>query len=335
MSEAEYALHPVGAGPFVLDEFVSGSRSVFSVNKRYWDYPKRPQLQKLTIGINFDGEARFNTLQSGGAQAISWSESPEIFARAESAGLQSLRTASPVGSRIVVFNTTKAPFNDLRARRAIVQAWNQKNLVDTVFGGQEQVVDSLFLKGSPFYTGKYKQQAYNPKAAQKLFDELASEGKPLEFTFSAVPVYQPVAEWFQAQLTRFKNVKMSIDPIPVSSILQRAQAKDFQFLSFASNGFDPDQAYYTNFLSTSPTNYSGWNVPAADQALIDGRSSTEFAARKEAYTQFEKVFFENNPVLVAFAGTAGLMLEKGITFKPAGSPGAPGLLWQSVVMRKK
>ncbi|GAA3127727.1 hypothetical protein GCM10020255_000440 [Rhodococcus baikonurensis] len=89
-----------------------------------------------------------------------------------------------------MLNNTKAPFNDPRARKALATALNLDMLNTAVYEGTAKIPTHLFDESSPFYTDIPLAQQ-NHDEAQRLLDELASEGKPLEFTSRCTPQEDP------------------------------------------------------------------------------------------------------------------------------------------------
>ena len=83
-------------------------------------------------------------------------------------------------------NTTRPPFDDPRARQALFYALDRSLLAEAATPNTP-VVTNLFPSTSPFYDAAYDLPAQDPEAAQRLFDELAAEGKPLEWTLTVTP----------------------------------------------------------------------------------------------------------------------------------------------------
>src|ERR1700755_3099916 len=111
----------------------------------------------------------------------------------------------------MALNSRRAPFNDVRARRAGAAALDRDGLNLAVYKGTGKVADPLFDQSSPFYTDTPLRKP-DKDTAQKLLDQLAAEGKPVSFTFSAFATSEnrALAEAVQAQLSAFKNVTMQV-----------------------------------------------------------------------------------------------------------------------------
>ncbi len=57
-----------------------------------------------------------------------------------------------------------------------------------------------------------------------------------------------------------------------------------------------DNFMYSNFVSTSKNNYSGYNNPAVDEAMIAARSTGDTAARQKAWEDINKLVGADSPV---------------------------------------
>jgi peptide/nickel transport system substrate-binding protein len=284
---------PVGAGPFTLANWQRQSKIELEKNPAYWDAP-RPYLDSITIQAVLDTNQRVNAMTTGGgdfATEASWAS----IAKIESAGLQA-ETLETGGGQFIGMNVRKAPFDDVRARRALALAVDREGIDAAVYNGAGQVPTTLFQEDSPFYTD-VALPTTDKEEAQQLFDELAAEGKPLSFTFLAytTPENRAVAEAMQAQLSAFDNVDMNVEVLEFAATVPRIAAHEFDMLILSSTIQDPDSSLWNTFHSTSRGNYTGINDPQLDQALDAGRTAATVEERVAAYETAQQRLVEMNP----------------------------------------
>jgi peptide/nickel transport system substrate-binding protein len=282
---------PVGAGPFMLKEWQRGAQLVLERNPKYRG---KPRLDQIVAKYIPDETQRFNTLSTGGGDFLLTSEFQSITSAKQQPNLGDKTVASNGGYNIF-FNLTKPPFDDVRARQAIAYAFDPKAMNDTLNGGAGLLAPNLFLKDSDFFT-PVRQPQPNRKKAQELFDTLAAEGKPLDFTVEVPPTFQRLGEWFQARLTGFKNVTMNIEPIAASQTVQNWRSGNFVLGFTNAPRFVEPSPQLSNYLETGgATNYGKYSNPDVDAAFKKARTTNDVAERRTAYESVQRAQVKDLP----------------------------------------
>jgi len=292
--QATFDKDPIGAGPFVLESWTRGGKMVLKKNPKYFDAPK-PYLDKIVLTANGDEGQRLETVKSGGADAAMTNDIARYKAGVES-GLKGI-TQGLNGANGVGMNFAKPPFDDPRAREAVAKGMDRQTIVDAVYEGKGEVPKTFFTDDSKFANG-VPLTPYDPDGAQKLFDELAAEGKPVEFTFTAFNASQSrrVGETIQAQLGAYKNVKVELEVLDFPAATAKVQAKDFQMMNTASPTFlDPEMVLYQHFHTGMSGNTTSISDPQMDKALEIGRTSSDDEERKAAYRTVAERLAALNP----------------------------------------
>jgi peptide/nickel transport system substrate-binding protein len=299
-SGADFGSKPVGAGPFMLQSRTPNTQTVFVRNPTYWNKPL-PYLDQLTIKINPDFQQSIDTLIAGQAQISQ--QSYRVYSdQAVKAGLQ--RTVfSMNGGSSVIFNVTKPPFDDVRARQAVSLAINTQGVAQVLYNGADIAPQTLFGRGSPFYDKSLQlpvshvTSGPNPDA-QKLFDQLAAEkAGPLKFslTGNSSSAHRSTAQAIQTQLASYKNVEVTINQIDPVTFQTKYGPADFQAIFSGSHAVDPEPQMYASYHSGSANNYGKFSDPAMDQALDQGRNGKDLATRQAAYKTFQQTFIKDVP----------------------------------------
>lgn len=134
MREAAFNLAPVGNGPFRFVERVAGERWVFARNA---DFPRAlggpPRLAGAVVAVVDEATTKFAGLASGDLDVAGISPTMASLAQRDPA----LRVVSyPVlFATALVFNTTRAPFDDARVRRAIGLSLDRMRIVRASVAG--------------------------------------------------------------------------------------------------------------------------------------------------------------------------------------------------------
>jgi hypothetical protein len=107
---------PIGAGPFMFQEWKEDERVVLTANVNYWDGP--PQVDTLIFSPIADQSAIMAELESGGID-IAAEVPPAAFSQIRSnANLQAL-TAPSTSVHYIGLNNKKTPLDNIKVRQAL------------------------------------------------------------------------------------------------------------------------------------------------------------------------------------------------------------------------
>ncbi|MGC7101497.1 ABC transporter substrate-binding protein [Amycolatopsis lurida] len=301
---------PVGAGPYALGEWTRQDKIELVRNPKYWDAPK-PYLDRITLRTANDSTQRINTLISGGADLAidtNWA----TIAKARDSGLET--DVMPLnGGQYLAANTRRAPFNDVRARKAVAAALDLDAMDQTTYNGKGEIPHTLFQDSSPFYADTALQKP-DRAAAQRLFDELAAEGKPVSFTFTSYPSPESkaISESVQAQLSTFGNVAVSVRTVDHTEVASLQASKDFELIITSALFIDPEPRLWSVFHSSSRANMSGINDPGLDASLDAGRKATSQQERKAAYDDVQRRLADLAPGIFYTRGSPAAVFSKDV-----------------------
>lgn len=186
----------VGSGPmrFVKNEWVPGSKAVF---ERFADYVPRDEAPSWLSGgkriafdriewiIMPDPATASAALQNG---EVDWWETPlsdlvPVLRRNRNIRVDIGDPLGNIGS--FRLNHLHAPFNDVRARRAIQMALSQEDYMRAVVGDDDKLwkpLPSFFTPGTPLYSeagGDILKGPRNLDGAKKLLAEAGYKGEPI------------------------------------------------------------------------------------------------------------------------------------------------------------
>jgi len=295
--DPDYANNPVGAGPFVLDEWVRDDHMTLVRNPDYFQ-DGLPYLDSITFTPLRDPTQRINTVQTGAAHAAVPGSELAFKQAATDAGL-ALTTAPAGGGPVLMFNTQTAPFNDLRARQAVQLALNIEELTSVVDPGST-APDSLYGPESAFHPGDSIFVEHDAKAAQALFSELAADGNPVSFTVTMPQsgFFTRTAEYLQSRLAQYDDVTVQIETLDNATLDERVFRKqDYQMSAQIVPITDPEPNLAKLLQTGGQTNYMGFSDPELDAALDSGRASVDEKERTAAYATVEEIVVAQVPIL--------------------------------------
>ncbi len=171
----DLALHPVGTGPFRFVEWVPDEQIVLERNEEYWGGP--PNLDRIIYKVVPDTQTQLIELEEGTLH-ISWNfpfehlqeleENPEI--RVES-GVQNATYG-------LWFNTQRAPFDDVRVRKAVTLAVDVDTIVETVAAGLMDRAEGPVPVSVSTHDPTLEIPKYDPEEAKRILAELGWEPGP-------------------------------------------------------------------------------------------------------------------------------------------------------------
>jgi peptide/nickel transport system substrate-binding protein len=308
----------VGAGPYILKQWLKDSQLSYDKNPDYYDAPK-PYPDHLVYLVNSDLAGLYNTFKSGQAQGTLVGTTTMDQAKAD--GVNVVLTPSTGVPDVRMLNVTIEPFNNPKVRQAMNYAIDPKALNATFYSGKATQLKKNYLipEGTPYFNSKMVFPSYDPKKAQALFDEVAKEtGKPVEIKHLGAGGSCPYGEAIQTILSKYQNVKVSPECLVVTDYVTQIQQKKFQYALWVCPGniaADPDPGLYDCFQSQSRTNITGYSNPELDAALAEGRSAGTTKERKAAYDKVQEILVKDLPLVVvplSAGGLGGMALAKNL-----------------------
>ncbi len=301
-SGQDYAVSPVGTGPFKFASWDRGQRVVLEKNPSYWRYPVK--VDRVIYRPVTEDQARLTELLTGGLDLIVGTP-PDFVAQLENHPKVTLQ--KQVGAHVwyLGFNNTKKPFDDKRVRQALNYAVNKDAIVRDVLKGTGAVSKGPVLPGTWGDEGGLKPFPYDPEKARKL---LAEAGLASGFTTTLwVPesgsgMQSPVAmsTIIQSNL-KAVGVNVTLQTMEWGTFLAKLRTKeqDMFALSWMAGSEDPDLVMYPLLHSSQWTpvgpNRALYKNTRFDEVLSQARLTTDQAKRAELYREAQRLLHDDPP----------------------------------------
>lgn len=313
---------PIGAGPFVLEEWVRDDHMTFARNDAYWDAP-RPYLDEVVVRPILDPTQRINALTTGQGDAT-MVLSPADAARLQEQGFQ-LNEMSLNGGVSLLFNFETPLGGDERFRTALRLAIDNEQISEVVHQGTVTDHATTFMSAeSPFYDDSLTFAAPDLERAQELIDELAEEnGGPVSFALVVGTPTLPMADAMQAQLSALDNLDVQVEVLQTGAHAQKVNVqRDFVVAVGNSFNLDPEPRTHDFLLTGSPRNYTGYSDPEMDAALKAGRVAATLEERIDAYRTVQQLLIDQNAIVLVSRANHHVMVDDdrlhGVTFEEDG-----------------
>jgi len=284
-------------GPFVLEAWEHNKVIVLKRNKHFFGV-KDITLEKVTCPII--------PIASG---VLPYENNEIDLTRLQTADLKRLqsdpRTAKEVfrfpypGTWYLIPQVTKAPFDNLKVRKAVAHAIDRENVVK-VSQGFAIPAHSMIPPGFPGALDDKNTrdlQRFDPKLAMSMLKGTPFEGGKnwpkitLSMRDEALGS-KPLAEAVQAVLLENLNMKTELEVLEQRVFRDRLWKQDLQFvwIRWFMDYPDPHNEYFDTFYGKKTTGKrQAWVNDAFDKELEIGRDTSDQKKRLAAYAKAEEI----------------------------------------------
>lgn len=325
----EFNRRPVGSSYYKLDNWANGEHIKLSRNES--SVLGQAKIDQLITRIIPDNSAQFLELMAGnidlmGLDPIKYSRI--IPARPEL--LKQLNLYKELGNSYTYmgFNLKHKPFDDVRVRRALNYAIDKQEIIDGVLLGLGEPVASPYKPGTRWSNPDLKPYPYNPQKAKALLKEagfvccnrdgiLTKDGKP--FAFEIITNQNKEREKSAVLIQRrLKDIGIGVTvrSIEWASFISRfIKTGDFDVVVLGwSLSLDPDQfsIWHSSQQAPGQFNFIGYNNPAVDKLLEQGRLELNLEKRTKIYHEFARVLLDDSPIIYLSAGYGLTAIHKRV-----------------------
>ena len=260
------AISPVGAGPFVLTEFVAESHAVFEKNPDYWDADSI-HIDKLTLKPRLDPSTVVAAIQSG---SVDVAVIPATQAEAaEAAGITvTIETALTASDASI--NLNKEPFTDPAVVEALRYTFDRQAYVDVVTAGLGTVTHQPFPEGYLAFSPAVEELwEYDPDRAREILADAGYEEGDLSITITAQAGGDVAAELTQAQLAAV-GIDSTIEIVPAGSTTWQDEVYVAKSPQLALDGTIGRESPVANLLATyGPAGIMNLSGPHASDEFLE------------------------------------------------------------------
>jgi len=284
------------SGPYTLEDWRLNDRIRLQRNPHYWD---APSVRSSVIDLlpSESSSATLNLYETGGADIV-WDRNlfpPEL---APELRPPRYHTFSYLGTYFVRLNTTRAPFNDARVRRAFALGIDREQIVQRITRSGETAATSFTPPGCGTYIPP-RTAGFNLAEARQLLAEAGFEGgrnlRPLEYLVNSGGggggrLHEQIAIELQAQLREHLGVSLEIRPVETKIYYSEQSRLNYDLCRSSWLGdFNDPVTFLDVFRASNGNNRTGWNEPEYDRLLDDANRQKEAGSRLALLQQAERL----------------------------------------------
>ena len=325
-------LRPVGTGPFVFQSYTPGDRVVLVRNQRYFK-PGLPRLDRIIFRFMGSAQAA-QAFEAGEVDLYLFPSGPDATRFFDRPGVTVTERGREGFARVVplILNTRRAPFGDVRVRRAIAWALDKDFIARTAYAGQLRPARSPLTRFLTWaYTPNVQQYTRDVARANELLDEagLRRGSNGVRFRTSLIfdTAFARQAELIKAQLGEV-GVEVDLRLMEFNAWVQRLYVQwdfDMGYTNF-THPPDPDVGWKriyvcSNIVKAPFTNGSGYCNPAVDRLFDQAAVELDQAERGTIYKQLQRILASELPVIPLVDGI-GPWIYRSSEFRGFGNAGS-------------
>lgn len=300
----------VGTGPFVFTSYTKGQSVVLTRNPAYKWAPTTAAhqgpayLDKLTIRFLTQDSVRAGALSSGQVQVADPVAPTDVKTVEANSQLTQLTSQAPGANYSLVLNTTQAPLNDIKVRKAVQRGIDIATDVKSVYFGVYKRAWSPVSPTTPYYDSSLVNSwPYDPDLSNKLLDQAGwttrdsagyrtKNGKRLSIEWPLMPQQyireqrDTLGQAIQADLKKL-GIEVKRPRLDIGTYITKVYGGQEAIADYSWARFDPD-VLRLYFNSASDPRKGGQNATFYKDADLDkwtdaGKSTLDKTTREDVY----------------------------------------------------
>jgi peptide/nickel transport system substrate-binding protein len=307
----EYALKPIGTGPYKVRSFTPDTELVLEAHDDYWG--GRPPIGTLRFVQVPEAAQRVNGIRAG-QYDFACDLSPDQIATVESDPELEVVGGVIPNIRISVFDKNDTALKDPRIRRAMTHSIDRQTIVDQLWLGRTVVPPGLqFASYGDMFVDGWTVPEYNPDLARSLVAEAGYKGDPIPYrllndyyTLQTANAQVMVEMWRQVGLNVEIEIKENWDqvwsPDGVRGLHDWSNSPQFD---------DPVSSLPTQHGPQGGQQQFGmWTNDEMNQLCGVLQTSTDRAQRKKAFERMLVICEREDPAYNVIYQTATFTAKK-------------------------
>ncbi|MEF9891071.1 ABC transporter substrate-binding protein [Citrobacter sp.] len=301
--------HFVCSGAYTLSQWVVNERIVAVRNPHYWD-DRHTVIDKVTYLPISSESADVNRYKAGEIDIV-YSVPVNQFAQLKKTMGDELHVSPQLSTYYYQFNTTRAPFNDPRVRRALNMALDKDIIAQKVMGqGQRAawVISQPEIGGVQLHAPEYAAWPLEKRIteAKKLLAEAGfgpEHPLTLNLLYNTFETHQRIAIAASSMWKKNLGVEAKLQNQEWKTMLDTMHTGNFDVVRYAWIADYDDASSFLNIFRTGDSeNTTRYSNPAFDEAMRNAAKATslDLEERGKFYQQAENLLGEDVPAIPVY-----------------------------------
>lgn len=314
-------VNTTGTGPWKVAKYVEDQFTIFVPNEHYRG--QRPKLDKITIKVVPDAESRVLALRSGDVDVVvdyyhggSAYTPRNLLNSLENDGFQVIEREMPI-TNIIRFNYEKAPWNDVRVRKAVNYAINKDEIAALFDNWVRPAKEALLCDLAPFSKeAGVKTYLYDAEKAKQLLRESGfADGLTAKLIIRGEnPDHVKLGELIQDQLAKV-GIQVKLSVLEGGAYSEKRDKGDYDLMIYYIGG--PERRRYTRidgrFNPNAPEfKFGAYHASEITPVLDKAVRSFNENERREAFKEFYRLVHEHAAVVPLYYDAVFVVADKKV-----------------------
>lgn len=317
-SLSEYALRPVGTGPFTFESWQGGD-VVLDSYEDYWG--DRGQIRKVVFTTISDPALRLEALSDGRIDGYDL-VTVDSFEPLTRAGMKVL-LRDPFSVLYLGINQDYEPLDDPLVREALAHAVDKQEIVNDLFIDGTETAHSFLPQIFDLQAAGTPEYEYDVEEAKALLEESGYDGREIPFYYplNVTRAYLPSPEKVYAKLSRqLTAVGFNLKPVPIDwsdGYLRQVQSDGphgLHLLGWSGSYRDPDN--FVTLLFGRETAEFGFSNAQLFSKIDRARKLPDGEERVQAYRNIQESITEEIPAVPLAHPISALALSPRVESYP-------------------
>ena len=327
---AQLDTHPVGTGPYQVQDYVYNQYVRLLRNDNYWN--KDAKIQHIVVDLSSDRTGRLVKFFNNECQIAAYPEVSQLGLLHDNDERYYLQSADGMNLSYLAFNFNKPLMQDAQIRQAISRSINRARIVRNIYHNTATVANNIIPNvswASSVNTPEFDFD-YSPKQAKKILQD-----KKLHLTMWVLneeQMYNPsplktaeLIKWDLAQAGVEVKVRSVTRTFLLEQLNHATEDYDMILTGWLAGNLDPD-GFMRPILSCDTknevANLSNWCNPKFNELMDNALTGTALSDRAKDYNAAQDLVLNELPI-IPIANVKRFLVAsskvKGVQITPFGS----------------
>lgn len=304
----------VGNGPFLLSEWAVNRHVLVERNPQYWDADnvRLNGIRFIPIRDTADETQAFLAGRLHVTQAVS----RDRIAALRKSHPESLMTDALLGANYFMFNTTRAPFDDARVRRALAMAIDRDRLIEEANLVTREAIGGMVPPGMPGYRAIPAPEPDLARARKLLAEAGFPGGKGFPaatILTNTLNIHRDVAMAICDMWKEGLGIEVTVREENWKDYLDSTLEGDFDIArtGWVVNYYDPI-AFLDILGSDNVSNNTRWMDTRYDDLLAEARTTANRDEQIALLRQAERLLLTQQPLIPLYNQTQSYLVDERV-----------------------